>query len=324
MDEVFRLKKSIRNVGLACLPCFLAWGSLMLWVGLDAPHAPNRLLLAVGLAGVPFGMAGLSVYVLVAYRKETLTIREDRVTFRGVFGRKEIDLDAVTRVRWFVLGDRIVLRTDSAQLSIFLGNYEPEDRSRIIAHLRTVLRPEVQDGWNLFAYREEQRAERSNRTKPGPDEVLIRRDRYDRHLVSSLVLAGLSGVVVWRITGNPGSLALILVPLFPWALLRASTPAEGMVATKLSASRNRDAVRSAGVMLLWGLVGIAGIAVNEYYRPKLTEPDAILIVGAVAWLVVLFFEGFRLDRLQSARDREAADLAAKHRGEPTADPWRVE
>ncbi len=52
--------------------------------------------------------------------------------------------------------------------------------------------------------------------------------------------------------------------------------------------------------------------------------DAIFTVGCIVWFGVLLFEGFRLDHRVALRDREAADLAAKARGELAADPWRAE
>ena len=60
------------------------------------------------------------------------------------------------------------------------------------------------------------------------------------------------------------------------------------------------------------------LTIAFYYR------GVAIIVGLVVWFGVLFFEAYRLDRRQGARDREAADRAAKARGELAADPWRAE
>jgi hypothetical protein len=107
-----------------------------------------------------------------------------------------------------------------------------------------------------------------------------------------------------------------------WAWLRFGMPAKGMIAPKLSASRNPDLFGFAWFCLFWGLVAIACLTINERFRPRMEQPDAILAAGCVAWFGVLLFEAFRLDRRQTRREREAADLAAKARGEPAADPWR--
>jgi hypothetical protein len=323
VDATFRLRRTYRNQGLGFLLGFSAWTVLHVSLALTDRDVLNRLAFA-SMAGIPLFMAGLSLWMLAACWREELAIRGDRVTFRGIFRRKAIGLNEVTRAEWRVLRDRVVLRNGSTRLAINLTNYEPEERERIILHLRSSLRPEVQDGWNLVAYKEEQHAARRARTKPGPDEVLIRRDRWDRYLGPLTAVAGLAGIAAWRFTGELRQLGFILLPLFLWVSLRATTPARGMIATKLSASIRPEAGRFIGFLLLWGLVGLAGLAINEYFRPRMAQPDAVLIVGTVVWLVVLFFEAFRVDRRQAASDREAADLAAKHRGESTADPWRAE
>ena len=73
---------------------------------------------------------------------------------------------------------------------------------------------------------------------------------------------GSGGVVSWRILGQPGFLASPLFPLAAWALMRATTPAEGMIATKLSSIINRDTDRFLPFLLLWFLAGLAGVIVH--------------------------------------------------------------
>ena len=161
---------------------------------------------------------------------------------------------------------RRVLRGGSTRLSIEFGAYEAEDSARIVHHLRSVLRREIQKGWNLFAYKTALFQRKSVSMKPGPDEILIRRERWDRYLVPSLVMASLAGIGAWRIAGQSGFLAAPIVPLVGWVLLRFTTPAGGLITKKLSLSADPDTVRFLGCLVVWWLVGIAVVSTHEVFR----------------------------------------------------------
>ena len=49
-----------------------------------------------------------------------------------------------------------------------------------------------------------------------------------------------------------------------------------------------------------------------------------MIVGAAVWVGMLLVEAGLADSRQRRRDFEAAELAAKARGEASADPWQTE
>jgi hypothetical protein len=326
VDATFRLRRYCRNLGLGCALGFLAWAALAVFMALTAPEIRYRLAAIAVMGGIPLFMAGMSVWVLVAYWRAALTIQGTRVVTRGIFRSREISLLEVTEARWRTesAGGSVVLRNESARLSVEFGYYEADESSGIVHHLRSVLRPDVQTGWNLFAYKTALLEPRSARMKPGPDEVLLRRDRWDRYLVPSLVMASFAGIAAWRIAGESLFLAGPLFPLVGWALIRATTPADGMVAKKLSTLANPDTARILGFLLVWFLVGVAGVIVHEVFRPGLAHPDAFMIVGGAMWLVILLFEAGLQDRRQACRDREAADLAAKARGEAGADPSQTD
>jgi hypothetical protein len=326
VDATFRPRTYHRNFGLGCVLGFLAWGALGMFGALTDPEIRHRLAAIAVMAGIPLLMAGMSAWVLVAYWRAELTIQGTRLVNRGIFRSSEISLLDVTEARWRTrsAGGSVVLRNESARLSVEFGYYEADESFGIVHHLRSVLRPDVQTGWNLFAYKTALLEPRSGRTKPGPDEVLLRRDRWDRYLVPSLVMVSLAGVAAWRIAGESLFLAAPLFPLVGWALIRATTPADGMVVKKLSSLANPDTARILGFLLVWFLVGVGGVIVHEVFRPRLTHADAVMIVGGAIWSVILLFEAGLQDRRQARSDREAADLAAKARGEAGADPWQTE
>jgi hypothetical protein len=327
MDATFRLPRWYRYAGLAGVLFCVVGGALCAYEALTEPRvgAPPLVAAAV-LGGIPLALAGFPIWVLLACWREALTIRGERVIFRGIVGCREIGLPEVTEARWRAHppAGSLVLRTESARLPIHFDNYKAEERERIVRYLRSVLRPEVQTGWNLFAYMV--KFGEPPRTKPGPDEVLIRRERWDRYFAPSLVVTSLVGVVAWRSTGEWWRFLAspLLVLLAEWAWLRAGTPAEGMVQPKLSAPVTADLVRFLLFTLLWVIVGIAGLMANLVFQRLLRHPVAVWTVTMVVWFGVFLYECHLQDRRQSQRNREAADLAATRRGEAGADPWLTE
>ncbi len=328
MDETFRVRRSVRKQGWICLAAFLGWAALGAAVAWHEPGVKGRAALAAAVVAFPLAMAGLSGWLILYYRRAALTIRGDRVVAHGVGKMQEVDLARVAGARWRLgLNEGNLVLTDGrAKVSIEFGSYEDAERDRMVRHFRSSLAPGVQEGWNLFAYRITDGRPRPARTVPGPGEILIRRDRWDRLLLPMVAAATLAGVAAWRMTGLPGLLALPALPVALWLLLRYSTPAEGMVARKLSTPEDPETARFFGFLLLWGVAGVGGLATLEAWWGRLSHPTATLALLGVAWFGGLLYEGGKVDRRQARRARELADLAAKARGEAKAggDPWAAE
>lgn len=174
----------------------------------------------------------------------------------------------------------LVLRSGSERITIHFVHYEDEECERIIAHVRSILRPEVQTDWNLFVYKAAIIKERAARTKPEPGEILIQRRRCDRVLLPSLVVMSLVGVVTWRYTGRPYVLFAPLIPLAAWALVRTVTPAKGMI---ISRPTSGD-YRFVWFMLLWLLIALTGLRLIGKFQSRLTHPSTVLIFGMIIWV----------------------------------------
>ena len=324
MDVTFRLRRSHRDQGIWCLSLFLAWAGLGLFVTLRTPDAPDPLALAALMAGVPLLMAGGAIVMLAAYWREELKIRNERLTFRGIVRRKDIDLRDVTDARWQTSGSSLALRADSVRHTIHFANYNDDESVWIVHHMRSVLRPEIQSGWNLFAVKSAFLKPKTARLKPGPDEIVIHRDRWNWFFAPSFVLMVPVAIVSWRATGNLVCLLALLFPIGMWAWIRALTPTEGTVYKKVVSSEHPEVNRFLLFLLLWGIVAVAGVFAHEHYRPGKTQLDAFQIVGAAVWAGVLLVEAGLAVSRQRRRDCEAADRAAKGRGEAIADPWQTE
>ena len=319
MNATFRLRRTYRTEGLIGLPACLALFGLFLLFG--ASH--SRLVEVAFIGSVPLFMAGFSAWTLLAFWRHELSIVDECLTLRGVLRAKTIDLGEVVEARWRVCRQvgSVVLKTESVRLGIDLRDYESEEQDQIVGCLRTSLRPEVQVGWNLFAFKTERWLERSRRSKPGPDEVLVRRDHYDRYLWPSVVLTALAGIITACMTANPGYLGLPLGPLVLWGLFRALTPAKGIIETKLTLPRTPETAQIVGFLAIWFLLAFVGVGVYGFMESRLAHPEAALIVGALAWVSVLFGKGFRLERRRARQAQEAADLASKGRNEPNVNLW---
>ncbi len=314
MDATFRHRRRNLHLAIACIPGFLAWAALNLFVFVVmAKPNVDRLAAAAVMGGLPLVMAGLSLWTLIAYWREELTIRDGRIVFRGVVRRKEIGLSELVEARWRPESRRLILRGESTRITVDLRNYEEDDRNRLIDLLRSAIRPEIQTDWALFAHKVGYRRPRVDRTKPRPDEALLTRVRWDRYLVPLLVMSSLAGIASWKVTGEPRFLVTPLILLGAWAFARMVIPRDGVVSTKLSASAPPGSFLR--FLLLWTLAALSCLIAHETFRSRMAHPEAVRIVGALIWVGGLLFEAHKEDRRQRRRDREAADQAAKARGE---------
>jgi hypothetical protein len=228
----------------------------------------------------------------------------------------------VTDARWRTIprGGSALLRTPTKRVSIEFGTFEREAIDSIIDHLRLLIDLDVQTNWNLFAYKIADPSRRPTPTKPGPDEVLLRQSHWDRFLVPGVGVAAIVGVGTWWSTDELRFLAAPVFPILFWVMMRRLTPTEGMITRRLTFSADTEFSRWLLFSLLWALVAFGGVMTVEALRPRLRHPDTVLILGMAVWLSVLLFKAFQSDRRGSRRDREAADLAAKERGEENQGP----
>jgi hypothetical protein len=317
MNASYRLKRSLRTQGVCFGLGFAASVIFAAWIAATAPNVPNRLAAVVVLAGVPLAMTGLSAWMLAAYYRERLTMQGDRIVHEGVVGRKEIDITHVVEARWRIpLPGGIVLRDASTRLSISFSNYEDDDVDRIVGHLQSTLPPQIQFGWNLFAYRSDACRARKARTKPGPDEILADRRRWDRLFAPVLVLALITGAASGWIRGRPSDILIsLLAVLSCWILFRTMTPAQGTVVRKLSRATDPETCQILTLAAAAIFFGIAGLVAVSQLRPRLNHPDAVTIIWSLACFAIFMVEGQRLERRRAIREREAADAAAKVRSD---------
>ncbi len=315
-ETVFRLRKGYRNLGIVCLLFFVAIGVASAW-GIWSEAPPNRRVHA--LYAVVFFLcywgfcAGLSLWVLVGYYRESLEFRDGHVIQQGVIGRKEIYLADVADVHWTVIrSGRITLRTVTEKLRIYLDNFEPIERLWLIRHIENGLPKSVQRDWDLFCYKIaiplRERDIQANRP-PGPDEVTLTRRRLDWYFVPFTILCGVMGFVFSWEFQQPRLLAAPLMPAFLWILLRFTIPRQGLVSKRIGSEPGQT--RFLLFYLWWTGIAIVGFLLFALFEPRQPLALALVLVGVVLWFGGIILRAFRFDRERKQRDREAAKVAVQ-------------
>ena len=109
------------------------------------------------LAAVIFGsfwslFTLLSVWVVLAYYRECLTLDEGQITQQGIIRSKLMHIDDVTHIKWRRIpqGGSIVIRTLTDRLKIYFDNFTVEERRELISFLHGIIAPNIQEGWSQF------------------------------------------------------------------------------------------------------------------------------------------------------------------------------
>uniref|UniRef100_UPI0013ED5BA7 hypothetical protein n=1 Tax=Aquisphaera insulae TaxID=2712864 RepID=UPI0013ED5BA7 len=294
MEVTYRVSRIHRFIGLVGF----VFGTTLAILGPFAAFADKQERLPIRAAwfsgGVGLFFAALGgMLILMSYRRK-LAIRGSGLEIIGVFRNRELDLGDVIRAKWLPRG--LVLRDDSTRLSIEFGEWEwtVGDCDAFIGLVRSMVDPEVQSGWDLFAYKRGYGLPRRPPGQVDKDEVLITRRRWAFYCLPLVILASLGGVVAWRIAGHPRFLVAPVLPLFLWGGLHFFTPAEGKAVTKLRRRSDSHAMRFPIFALLWGMFGVpAAIAIPRLFTRHETLAE---ITFVVLWLAVLLYEAAQQDR----------------------------
>lgn len=313
-EEVFRLRKRYRNIGVVCLLFFVLVGTASAY-GFWSEVPPNRRIYAIYFVVLLLSFwgfwAGLSLWVLLAYWRESLKIRNGQMIQQGVIGKKRIGLADITNVRWSIgKSGRITLRTLTEKLRIYLDNFESTERLWLIRFLRNSLPEAVQQDWELFCYKIaiplREHGVQGNRP-PGPDEVLFTRSRLDWYFIPAILLSAVIGSVYYWKLQQPRMLVAPLMPALPWVILRFGTPRQGLVSKRISAEPGQTRFL---LFLLWWLgIAIAGFLLLRLWNPPMPHALVLGIIGSILWFGGLLFRVHPVARERRQRDREAAKVA---------------
>jgi hypothetical protein len=309
MERVIRPKEQSRNLAIGCLISFLLIGIASTF-GMWFSALPERRFLAAAFMVVFWGFwVLLSCWVLLAYWREELRIKDGRITQRSVIGLKEIDLRSLTAVRWRIMpqGGSLVLTTATKKLKICLDNFEPEERIWLTRYIRNGVSTDLQDGWALFCHKiavplRDKR--KPSHADPGTGNVRITRKKWDWYFVPAVVLFAVLGVVQYWYLEQPRMLAQPVAVVGLWLLVRFMTPREGLVAERIT---SRPETVGYLIFMAWWLAAVViGIVLFEIWSPPM--PAAAIIGGTalILWYAILFWRCYQFDRVRRKRDEEVA------------------
>jgi hypothetical protein len=316
-ERVFRIRKGYRLLGITGLlvsVAILVMGVVGMWRELP----PDRRLLGIAVVVVGWGFfCALSIWILLAYWRETLTLRASRVIQQGVIASRECDLAEVHDLRWAPTskGGRVVLRTPRTKIGIWLENFEIEDRLSIIEYLRRYVPKDVQHGWERFCYltalplRKRKNFDADQELEPG--QVRLTRRRWDWYFVPAIVVFAGLGVLLYLLLDQPRLLAAPLAPAAFWLLMRFTTPKQGLVSERIRREELGGFV-SLLILCLGSYLGsAAAIAVCRLAGLPAWLGPTLAILVLLGCLIAVVIAVFRMDQRRKQREQKEIPAAVQ-------------
>lgn len=310
--RVFRPPKDYRNGGLFSLIFFtligIAWCSLMIMA-----TPPDRhifvILFTVTLWSLP---AILSCWMLLKYRKVSLTIESGTITVQRIFSRKVLDIAEVQKVCWrlFPMGLR-VYTTPRETVSFTVSHFSREDQVWLIRYFRQVFPEAIQENWPLYCLHVANRFRPEKHTvvpPPGPDEILITRQRYDRILIPLILVSTVAGIVAVFTHHDFTLFILPVLCLMFWFMFKIVTPREGQIQKRLIADKENRGLFV--LMGCWGVLLLSFLFIQRLEMPT-SSKNTWMLVSTVALLPAMISVIMRAEKKRKQLDLIKAEQAAR-------------
>ncbi|QDU51293.1 hypothetical protein Pan110_36570 [Gimesia panareensis] len=256
--------------------------------------------------------ASLSCWMLLKYRKVSLTIEPGTITVQGIFSRKVVDLADVQKVSWrlFPMGLRVFM-THRETVSPTLSHFSPEDQIWLIRYFRQIFPEAIQENWPLYCLHAASRLRKKKHTvvpPPGPDEILITRQRYDRFAIPVILVSVVAAILMGILQHN---FALLVLP-FPlvifWFLLRKGTPREGQIQKRLLSER--DHRETFLLLFFWSVLGLGSVIILRLDLSESVKNTCSLIL-AVALVPAVIPVIMRTEKRRKQLDLIKAEQAMR-------------
>lgn len=318
--ESFRLRRSVFYQGAVCAVFFVVaviLYSCLFFLDNPAQQGFNSAHAAAILGGVGVALFGfmllLSLYMIMAYYVERVTVDGSTICVRSVFQDRRFDRSEIQTVRWKIWpnGGAIRLRVFGRVTRLDLHGFARDDRLRIIRIVRALVPAANQEGWEMFCHKialplrdgkpAALRVDDSIRT------LLVTRKRYDRLFAILVPLCVVVAAGLWWLLEEWQTFLLPLGAVGFWLLLRFGTPKAGRqyaTVTSHPAGRAQLAGWTTVVVsqILMIVLALAGFAKNQVCT--------IVLVFMIAGVIPMFFWLIRADRRQRAADRRGAETAS--------------
>lgn len=310
VSRVFRVRKYYRNLGIIGL-IFFTFISICSVGEMWNKMQPQNNFFDVAFACLMISfLPSVNLWILLAYKYESLTIQNESVIQKGVIFSKELDLSSVKQVRWmFGNGGQIKLKSLTNQISIHLDNFERDERLWLIRHFHSALPEAVQQNWDLFCskvavpLRDYDPDEIPN---PGPDEILITRKRWTKIFIPIIFVSTILGMVAaWKLQ-SPRFLITPVVAFMLCLIFRYTTPKLGMV------YRHDKATKHLMNFLGWwcsvGIIVFLIFRLTDFPEPQNTIAGYCSLFG---WMAVYIVQLHRSSRAIQKRDLEKSKVAVQ-------------
>ena len=154
MKEIFTLRRFYFRVGLICALAFLTWLaiSVLFMLGADDFFQPDEkaagIILATLALLVPGSFLAMSIWVLLAYYRESITLENGVVHLSGVLFTRTLLSDG-TRAFWrWGPHPSLKLYSPTGNATIWFENFRGDQQKQLIYYFREWISLGVQDGWN--------------------------------------------------------------------------------------------------------------------------------------------------------------------------------
>ncbi|MBN69626.1 MAG: hypothetical protein CME32_10135 [Gimesia sp.] len=310
--RVFRPPRDYRDGGLLSLIfftlLFLTFTVLMRLAAL--PEFRNWItLFFIMLWSVP---AILSCWMLLKYRKVSLTIESGTITVQRIFSCKVLDLAEVQKVCWrlFPMG-LCVYTTPRETVSLTVSHFSREDQIWLIRYFRQVFPEAIQENWPLYCLHAANRLRPEKHTvvpPPGPDEIMITRQRYDRILIPLILVSTVAGIVAVFTHHHFALFILPVLCLMFWFMFKTVTPREGRIQKRLIADKENRGIFV--LMGCWGVLLLSFLFIQRLEMPT-SSKNTWMLVSTVALLPAVIPVIMRAEKKRKQLDLIKAEQAAR-------------
>jgi hypothetical protein len=147
MSRIIRIKRSFLRIGVATLALWLLMltGCVVSLAVDPRARQDTRGMAVIGTVGSFF--VGLSAYMILAARRESVTLGDHEITFTGVLGSRTVPLSEVTRAEWR-RDLAIKLVPGRGSKTVTFRSFPLVHRVEMVRYFRDRIDPGVQSGWD--------------------------------------------------------------------------------------------------------------------------------------------------------------------------------
>ncbi|MEQ9070275.1 MAG: hypothetical protein RLO18_26310, partial [Gimesia chilikensis] len=234
------------------------------------------------------------------------------ITVQSIFSSKVLDLVEVQKVCWRLFPMGLRVHTNHFEtVSLTVSHFSREDQVWLIRYFRQVFPEAIQENWPLYCLHAANRLRPEKHTvvpPPGPDEIMITRQRYDRILIPLILVSTVAGIVAVFTHHNFALFILPVLCLMFWFMFKTVTPREGQIQKRLIADKENRGVFV--LMGCWGVLLVSFLFIQRLEMPT-SSKNTWMLVSTVALLPAVIPVIMRAEKKRKQLDLIKAEQAAR-------------